>query len=641
MYSNKFEYDRRWQYGDRNPRDDGNTRWKERPGAHSDAQRGSYHKYGGEAHTSAERTSGSKEYSDSPQRPYYKEQLNRERSRKSPVRRRPSSPEWSVSEKRRRRYTVDDEADFRYRYESEDKMYKYSPDDSQRTHASKDFKRATPPEEDFKYRKTPQEPRPRQQHEDFTYRHEPEDFSYRRPSYKDRDGQERSHDHSAERTRPQEFPMKTSAKAREKHYSPTDREDHQPRTRFPLNGSRGEVYERDVGNPAPVVPDQKTKGFQRFLDVLNKGVDISALKKFAKPSSSGEDHQPPSPASHSSATDQPGAPSWPRKRRTPENSGTWSQSKGSRGDAAPQPSHRSFSPKRRSPSHEKSHQRSEAGGSHFSSNSRSRSPTEVEKRTMTPEEEHKHRQMQDVLHAIGMDLGFEELGQMSSRIQERLYGKKDGDRSRRHKDHRENTRPAFSPQRRSRSSTSSSSSSRSNYSPLTRGSSPKNDSYKGERDVTKATEASDNDYAPHMSSSVLQDTGRSDNNSQESSVSSSVCSLIPTFPTYSTSTQPPAPLMPTYPPVHYSPYSLYPPLPPVWAPVGHRPLLPTPFFPFPHAAPQLNIHPALIAQVTHAFPQPVPNYPPPLLNMQDANKQKAKTQSRPRCLQVIDTQQTG
>lgn len=210
MYSNKSEYDRRWQYGDRNPRDDGNTRWKERPGAHSDTQRGSYHKFAGQAHTSAERTSGSKEYSDSPQRPYYKEQANRERSRKSPARRRPSSEEWSISEKRRRRYTEDEEADFRYRYESEDKIYKYSPEDTARTHVNKDFKRVTPPEEDFKYRMTSQEPRPRQQHEDFTYRHEVEDFNYRRPSYKDRDGQERSRDHSAERTRPQEFPTKVS-----------------------------------------------------------------------------------------------------------------------------------------------------------------------------------------------------------------------------------------------------------------------------------------------------------------------------------------------------------------------------------------------------------------------------------------------
>lgn len=652
MYSYKSGH--RQQYGDRNSkeRQDYDDRWNERPGPHSDTQRDFYSKYGGETHSRAERTRGSREYSDSPQRPYSKEPLNREWGRKSPVRRRLSSPEWSVSEKRRRRYTDDNDTDFGHRYKSEDKVYKHSSGAFTPSHVSKDFKHVTPPEKDFKYRKT-QDSRSRQQHNELTHRQEPEDFTYRRLSH--RDVQERERDLSQERIQSQEFPLKSYAKPRERHYSPTAHEDHhQTRTWFPSNGSRREAFEHDVTSEDPVVSDQKTKGFQRFLDVLNKGVNIATLKKIVSEASVEEDDLPHSQTSRLSAPDRPRSPSWARKQLSPENTCTWRESKGSQSNAAPWQSHRSFSPKRRSLSHEKSRQRSDAGGSHFSSSSRSTSPSVVEKTTMTPEEEHKHRQMQGVLQAIGVDLGFEELGQMSSRIQERLYGKKDDDRGRRLKDYKEkNTRPVFSPERRSRSS-----SSRSSYSPLTRDSSLKKDSHKAERDVTEVQQAAEYNYSTKISSSSLQDGDKTENESQESNISSHAFSFNPTYPM---SEQLPASVMPTYPPVHHSPHASYPPLPqavppplppplhPNWAPVGPRLFLPRlpPFLPCPRVPP-LNILPALIAQTRNAFPQQISNLHPLYFNMQNSNPiqplnttQKSKTQSRPRCLQVIDTQQSG
>ncbi|KAI3352725.1 hypothetical protein L3Q82_019308, partial [Scortum barcoo] len=458
IMSNRSDYSHRRQYSDRGSRqwDGYDDRWEERRESHRDAPRDSYHKYGGDGHSSTERTSRSREYSDSPKRPYSQDSLSRDWSRKSPVRRRMSSPDWGASEKKRRRFTEDDEDDYRYRRESGDKSNRQSPDSFSRAHQSRDFKHTLSPEEDFKYRKTTQDFRHRNRHEDFTYKQQHDVLTRRRLSgyYRERDG--RSRDHSQERTRSQE--RFTKSYAREGNDSPsTDCEDHrQNRTRFPLNGSSGQSFESDFTNHSP---EQKnsSKGFQRFLDVLNKGVNVAMLTKIVT-QTSAEDDGPCSPTSFMNTADRPWSPSAAgRAQGSHQNTSHWSESKGPQRLSSPQPCHRPLSPRGRPLFDEKPLQRGEGERSYFRSNSRSRSPSVVEKKVLTPEDEHKHRQMQDVLQAIGMDLGFEELGQMSHRIQERLYGKKDGDAGQHRRTSRErDTKRVFSPRLQSRSSSSSS-----------------------------------------------------------------------------------------------------------------------------------------------------------------------------------------
>lgn len=214
MYPNRSEYSHRRQYSDRSSRqwDGYDDRREERREPHRDTQRDSHHKYGGNGHSSTERTSRSREYSDSPKSLYSKDSLNRDRSRKSPVRRRMSSPDRGASEKKRRRFTVGDEDDYRYRREPEDKTSRQSPDSFSRAHVTKDFKHTLPQEEDFKYRKTTQDSKQRYWHEEFNYRQQHDDLTCRQSSgyYKDKDGHDRSRDHSQERTQSQDRSTKVS-----------------------------------------------------------------------------------------------------------------------------------------------------------------------------------------------------------------------------------------------------------------------------------------------------------------------------------------------------------------------------------------------------------------------------------------------
>ncbi|XP_035515825.1 cyclin-dependent kinase 12-like isoform X1 [Morone saxatilis] len=642
MYSNRSEHSHSRQYSDRSSRqwDGYDARWEERHDPHRDIPRDSHYKYGGDGHSSAERKSRSREYSDSPMRLYSKDSLNRDRSRKSPVRRRMSSPDWSVSEKKRRRFTEGDEDDYRYRRVSEDKASRHSPDSFSRAHVTSDYKHTLIQEEEFKYRKTSQDSRHRYRNEEFTYRQQHDDLTCRRSSgyYNDRDGHEWSRDRSQERTRSQDRSTQSYAKPRARNDSPsTDNEDHrQNRARFPLNA--GQSYESDVNNQSAAVLEQKsTKGFQRFLDVLNKGVNVATLTKIVTQTSTKGGDQPHSPSSFMSATDRLWSPTCAgRQGGSHQNASHWSKSEGSQRLASPQPRHRSFSPKRRSLSNEKSLQRGEGEQSYFSSNSRSGSPSVVEKTTPAPEDEHKHRHMQDVLQAIGIDLGFEELGQMSHRIQERLYGKKDGDGGRHRRVSREkDTRQAFSPRQQSRSS-----SSRSSVSPSTREYYVKEDDYGAQRDLTGEHQVQVHqavEYSQKNSSSVLQKREEGETNSQESTADGQAFSQNPTYPLSEPS---PTLVMPMYSPVNCSPLP-YPPPPPNLPPGLFLPGLP-PFLPYPRVPP-LNIFPSVLAQTRHLLPQHISN-PQPFLNLPIQplnNTQKSKTVSRPRCLQVIETKQPG
>lgn len=305
--------------------------------------------------------------------------------------------------------------------------------------------------------------------------------------------------------------------------------------------------------------------------------------------------------------------------------------------AAPQPEHRSFSPRRHSFSDEKSVQGADEEQSYSSSDGRPVSPSAVEK--ITPEEEHKHRQMQDVLQAIGMNLGSEELGQMSHRIQERLYGKKDKDVGcHRRRSRERDTRRALSPRPKDRSSSSSSS-----FSP-----SPQeyysNNSCSPQRDVTEeqpqAPEHKAVEYGQNSSSGILQEHERYETKSKGSPAA---CQSFAHNPTYTLSAPSPATVMQKYlpvkrtllptPPLLPNPYQVRPGL--------FLPRMP-PFHSFPHAPP-FNIFPAVVAPMGHLLaqhtlnPQPVFNLPMLPVNA----TQKSKTLSRPRCLQVIQTKQPG
>ncbi|KAG7487192.1 hypothetical protein JOB18_048659 [Solea senegalensis] len=626
MYSNRSEHSHRRQHGDRSSR-----QWNDRREPHRDVPRDSFQKY-----DRAEGGNRSREYSDSPQRRY-----SQDWSRKSPVRRRGSSPDRGATEKKRRRF-VDHDDDHKYRCEPEDKTYRQSPDGF--SHQPKDFKHSLPQKDNFKYKKTSQDSRHR--HEEFSYRTQHDDHRPASGYHKDRDHRERSWERSEGSTRSQESSMNNFVKGGAREDSPSRRHEdphHQSSARFPLNEPCGQSFERDLINQTPTLPEQKSnEGFQRFLDVLNKGVNVAMLTKIVTRPSPEANNPPHSPGSFTDTVQHLWSPDSDEKQQgSHQNNGQWSESEGPR---RPHCETKTFSPVGRSLSDDTSLQRSDGGQSHHGSNSRFKSPSVVANKTMTPEDEHKHKQIQDVLQAIGLDLGSEELGQMSHRIQERLYGKKDVDLARCRGGSRErDTRRAISPQYRSRSSSSN----RSNFSSLTGDSYMKKDSCHAQMDGTEVhpiQALKTGEYVQNNSSDCVQDSDK--------------CETTATFQTfshdntYSVSEPPPPPPPPTVPltysPVNYSPlpYSpLPPPLPPNLPHVRPSVFLP-PYLPFPPVppVPPVNFFPP----TNHLLPQHIIN---PQSNFQNRpqmnqhqpvnNAQKSKPQPRPRCLQVIQTKQPG
>lgn len=242
--------------------------------------------------------------------------------------------------------------------------------------------------------------------------------------------------------------------------------------------------------------------------------------------------------------------------------------------------------------------------------------TPLDKITLTPEEEHKHKQAQHVLQAIGMNIEFEELGQMTHRIQERLYGKRDGERGcpgRRSRDR--DTVRVLSPKLHNRSSSSSGSS----YSP-----SPQKSKHKDSRSFPSV------DYGQNSSSDALQGSSNSEVKSRESI---STCPSYHQNFTYTLPEPSAAPTMPAYSPVS-GPGQPFPALLP-------NSCQPTPQACFPHMPPypqpaSVGAFPAVLAQMRPLFPPPFCNPP-----VQPLNPPKSKPLSRPRCLQVIETKQPG
>lgn len=255
--------------------------------------------------------------------------------------------------------------------------------------------------------------------------------------------------------------------------------------------------------------------------------------------------------------------------------------------------------------------------------------THLDKMTLTPEEEHKHKQAQHVLQAIGMNIEFEELGQMSHRIQERLYGKKDSDRGRLSKQSRDgDTIRGLSPKLHNRFSSSS----RSSCSPSPQRSKNK-DSHSFQQVETEKQHHiqvhHSIDYGLKSSSDTLQESTDSEVKSREN---------IFTYSqnlTYSLPEPRPVPVMPVYSPAS-GPSLPFPALLPNLSqprpPLCFPPVPPVPSYPHP---PPVNVFPAALAQTRPLFPPPFGNPLVPPLNPPP----KPKPLSRPRCLQVIETKQ--
>lgn len=316
--------------------------------------------------------------------------------------------------------------------------------------------------------------------------------------------------------------------------------------------------------------------------------------------------------------------------------------------------------------------------------SRSRSPSVMEKKAPIQEDEQKHRQLQDVLKAIGVDLGSEELGQMSNRIQERLYGKKDNDQGCCRRESKEgcSKQDAFPTNLRR----SSSSSNGSTHSTLTGDSYLNNDSCT-QRHGTAAQQIHVFQRAMHGVNSAntsVQDCEEVKLNSQESATT------METFSTANTDSvaEPPFTLPSgMYCPVDCS-HQLYSALPSLLpsAPSPSFPaptIFPTPLsdhtsFPTPSPAPPPVSHPAFLPFLPPALPQfspyttstlsfppnrfcntlppavfPPTSYLPEHINQTHClnllntytptlnnTAQKSKTRPRARCLQVIETKQS-
>lgn len=353
---------------------------------------------------------------------------------------------------------------------------------------------------------------------------------------------------------------------------------------------------RDGTQQKARLPDKNTssKGFQLFLNVLNKGVNVATLTKIM--TSAKEENRPQALTSPPNTTDGPLSP--PDRREPEFHQNTYHRSEDMefwRMPSSVPPRKLLSTPKEtfmcdELPVYSRDGDQSYPGCSG--------SLTHLDKITLTPEEEHKHKQAQHILQAIGMNIEFEELGQMSHRIQERLYGKRDSDRGRPGRRSRErDTMRVLSPKLHNRSSSSS----RSSYSP-----------------------------SPQKSKNKDLHSFQSTNSEEKSRENISTCSSYRQDFTYTLPEPRPVPAMPAYSAVS-SPGQPF----PAFLPNLSQP---TPQFCFPHMPPYpqpppMNVFPAALAQMRPLFP------PPPVHSLNPP--QKSKPLSRPRCLQVIETKQPG
>lgn len=177
-------YDDRVEGSDRNYRND----------------RNSYHRYDGDGHSRTKRESRSREYSDSPKRMYSKDSLNKDWSKKSPVRRCITSPDWRSTETKRQKFDKTYDDDFRHRQDTVVTAFRPSPEEFSDINVSKDYRHTPPQKEDARYKKTPTDSRRRQLDEKFTYKKQLNDYRPLCPYDKESDRYERSWNRSQQRS---------------------------------------------------------------------------------------------------------------------------------------------------------------------------------------------------------------------------------------------------------------------------------------------------------------------------------------------------------------------------------------------------------------------------------------------------------
>ncbi|KAK2815599.1 hypothetical protein Q5P01_026066 [Channa striata] len=172
------------------------------------------------------------------------------------------------------------------------------------------------------------------------------------------------------------------------------------------------------------------KGFQRFLSVLNKGVDMDLLSRIVNddsddlPLGAGMlSIQLPAVKSKSDLS--------LRSENQQSNSGVFmpgpSQTSSGDGKAEQQSGERSNNETNSLPD---DLEKNDRGYGSFGSSSRSKSPPTAKKKNTTKKEEEKPKvdeqreQLENILKTLGLDLEVEEMSKLADRTQERLYGKK-------------------------------------------------------------------------------------------------------------------------------------------------------------------------------------------------------------------------
>ncbi|TKS69300.1 hypothetical protein D9C73_003364 [Collichthys lucidus] len=165
------------------------------------------------------------------------------------------------------------------------------------------------------------------------------------------------------------------------------------------------------------------QGFQRFLSVLNKGVDMDLLSRIVNDDSAdlplGEELLNIQPPALENKSDLPFRSESQRSNSGashPGHSRTNSREKKSQEKSLYRPS---------LPGDDK--KKSDRGDLCFGSSSRSKSPPAVKKtkkKEEKPKVDEQCAQLQNVLKSLGLSLEIEEMSRLSDRTQERLYGKK-------------------------------------------------------------------------------------------------------------------------------------------------------------------------------------------------------------------------
>lgn len=160
------------------------------------------------------------------------------------------------------------------------------------------------------------------------------------------------------------------------------------------------------------------QGFQRFLEVLNRGVDVNLLRRIVNddPEDAGGPQRDPGSSSSSSS------PRGSRSRRSdgerslPEHGGSGERSR----DA---PSREGPGSNRRPDGEE----HGEEALSPLRSKPSSDPPAGIGRQKageVRAKHEQQHEQLQNILTSLGLQLEVEEISKLANRTQERLYGKK-------------------------------------------------------------------------------------------------------------------------------------------------------------------------------------------------------------------------